>query len=155
MSQSVPLSRLVQRPTEVASLAAEQDVILARRDDEDLYLSTRARHEREAQGLRITTVALAALARVRPDLAGDALTEALPWLAWLPVDEKVACRQELLDDLRAGAETGELGRFAIDLAAWKSTAVVWSDPDLTGSLLTPRDGQELAPDESVIAKPEA
>ena len=107
MVKTVPLSRLVQRPTEVAALAADHDVILGRRDDEDLYLSTRARHERETKGLRVTTVALAALARVRPDLAGDALKEALPWMAWLPIEEKVSCLQELLDDLRGGAETGE------------------------------------------------
>jgi hypothetical protein len=79
MTRTIPLSNLVQRPTEVAALAAEQDVILGRRNADDLYLSTRERHERQAQGLRITTAALASLARSRPDLAGEAPTESLPW----------------------------------------------------------------------------
>ena len=66
-------------------------MILGRRDAADLYLSTRERHEREVSGLQVTTRALAALAAVRPDLAGDALTQTLPWMAWLPTEEKITC----------------------------------------------------------------
>jgi hypothetical protein len=39
----------------------------------------------------------------------------------------VARLQELLDELRAGAETAELRPFFLALAAWQTTAVAWSD----------------------------
>ena len=154
MTRTIPLSNLVQRPTEVAALAAEQDVILGRRNADDLYLSTRERHERQAQGLRITTAALASLARSRPDLAGEALTESLPWMRWLPIEERVACLEELLDELRAGAETAELRPFFLSLAAWQSTAVAWSDPDLAQTLRTDQGAAAMPPDDSVIPQPE-
>jgi hypothetical protein len=153
MTRTIPLSNLVQRPTEVASLAAEQDVILGRRNADDLYLSTRERHEREAQGLRITTTALASLARSRPDLAGEALTESLPWMKWLPVAEKAACLQELLGDLRAGAETAELRPFFLSLAAWQSTAVAWSDPELAETLRTDQATAAMALEDSLVPYP--
>jgi hypothetical protein len=155
MTKTIPLSNLVQRPTEVASLAAEQDVILGRRNADDLYLSTRERHEREAEGLRITTVALASLAGSRPDLAGDALTASLPWMVWLPADQKVLCLQELLDDLRAGAATGELRPFFLNLAAWESTAVAWSDPELAHVLRREAGTEEMSFEDSLIPHPGA
>ncbi|TXR51569.1 hypothetical protein [Quadrisphaera setariae] len=153
MTTTLPLSRLVQHPTEVATLVAEQDIVLDRRNAEDLYLSTVERHEQESQGLRITTSALAALARVRPDLAGDALSETLPWMVWLPVDEKTACLQELLDNLRAGAETSQLRPFFLNLAAWRSTAITWSDPDLAAMLLAGHDGDGMSEEDSLVAQP--
>lgn len=152
MVTTVPLSDFSRRTTEVTKLVAEDDVILGRRDAADLYLSTRERHEREVKGLQVTTRALAALATVRPDLAADALTESLPWVAWLPVDEKVKCLQDLLDDLRAGADTGELRPFFMAMAAWQSTAIAWADPENAQAL---RDAgtEEPDDDDSVIARP--
>ena len=44
-------------------------------------------------------------------------------MTWLPAEEKTACLQELLDDLRTGAETDYLRPLFPDLAAWRSTAV--------------------------------
>jgi hypothetical protein len=155
MTRTIPLSNLVQRPTEVASLAAEQDLILGRRNADDLYLSTRERHDREAQGLRITTAALASLASARPDLAGEALTETLPWMRWLPVDERVTCLQELLGELRAGAETGELRPFFLALAAWQSTAVAWSDPETAEVLRSDHGSERMSAEESLVPRPGA
>jgi hypothetical protein len=50
------------------------------------------------------------------------LAEELPWLTWLPVAERVACVEELLADLVAGADTGLLTPFARNLVSWRSTA---------------------------------
>lgn len=137
MLTSVPLSDLSRQTTKVTEMAAQEDVILSRRGDaEDLLLSTRERYERQTQAQLITTSALAALARTRPDLAAEAMTETLPWIAWLPTQDQVACLQELLDDLRAGAQTGDLRRFALDLDAWQSTAVAYNDPDILAALQT-------------------
>jgi hypothetical protein len=51
--------------------------------------------------------------------AEEALADELPWLRWLPEEERRLCIRELLADLRAGAETrvlalncGGMGRSA-------------------------------------------
>jgi hypothetical protein len=155
MATTVPLSDLSRRTTEVTALLADGDVILGRRDAADLYLSTVERHDREVRGLQVTTQALAALAAVRPDLAGDALMQALPWMVWLPIGEKIKCLEELLGDLRAGAETHELRPFFLGLAAWQSTAVAWADPDVAQALEDVDDHDALSLEESVIQRPGA
>jgi len=155
MAMTVPLSDLSRRTTEVTALVAEGDVILGRRDAADLYLSTVERHEREAYGLVVTTRALSALAALRPDLAGDALTESLPWMAWLPSSEKIKCLEELLSDLRAGAETSELRPFMLSLAAWQSTAIAWADPEVAQALRDADGFEDLPPEESLIRRPSA
>lgn len=153
-TETVPLSELTRGMTQVAARAAQNDVILSRRGEaEDLYLSTRERHERESRAAVVTTEMLAVVAQQQPDLAVEALTRTLAWVAWLPIADKVACLQELLDDLRAGAQTGDLRRFALDLAAWQSTAIAYSDPEVLGQLQRPHSREELPADESVVDRP--
>ena len=101
------------------------------------------------------TRVLAVLAAARPDLAADALTQTLPWMAWLPAEEKRSCVEELLSDLLAGAETGELRPFALGLAAWRSTAVAWADPEVRLALADADNNEEPDLADSVIARPGA
>jgi len=70
-------------------------VILDRRNADDLYLSTLERHDRETEAQRITTDALAALARTRPKLAGEVMTASLPWLRWLTGQAPGSCTRRL------------------------------------------------------------
>jgi hypothetical protein len=58
----------------------------------------------------------------------------VPWLHWLPDDERWSCINELVLELDAGAATGNLEPFARSLRAWRSTAEVWSDPELARRL---------------------
>jgi len=120
---------------------ADADVILERRDEENLVLMRAERFEATATGLRIAARSLAILARRHRDLAEELLAEELPWLTWLPASERLACVQELLADLVAGADTGLLLPFARNLASWRSTAQVWSDPQLARELQGPFDGE--------------
>jgi len=60
--------------------------------------------------------------------------------SWLPATERLTCVQELLADLVAGADTGLFIPFARNLASWRSTAEVWSDPRLARELQGPFDG---------------
>lgn len=112
---TAPLSDLARKTTKVSELVARQDLILSRGEGADLYLSTRQRHEQAAQAQRITTTALTALARLNPPLAGQVLTDCLPWVRWLEGPVKAECVQEL----RAGAQTGQLRPFFLALEAWK------------------------------------
>jgi PHD/YefM family antitoxin component YafN of YafNO toxin-antitoxin module len=125
----------------------DADVILERRDEENLVLMRAERFEAVSSGLRIAARSLAILARRDAGLAEEVLAEELPWLHWLPEHERAACVRELLADLVAGADTGLLLPFARNLASWRATAEVWSDPRLAHDLRGPfpGDGPDLHP----------
>ena len=146
--QSFPYSAFLRGPSHVLPSLADADVILERRDEENLVLMRAERFDAVAAGLRIAARSLALLARRQRDLAEELLAEELPWLTWLPPEERVACVRELLADLVAGADTGLLTPFARNLASWRSTAEAWTDPGLARDLQGPFDG-----DGPVIDKP--
>ncbi len=148
--QTFPYSAFLRGPSRILPSLADADVILERRDEENLVLMRAERFEAAAMGLRIAARSLAVLARRQRDLAEELLAEELPWLTWLPATERVACVRELLADLVAGADTGLLTPFARNLASWRSTAEAWSDPTLARQLQGPFDG-----DGPVIDRPEA
>ncbi|MEU8356184.1 hypothetical protein AB0C27_09230 [Nonomuraea sp. NPDC048882] len=72
--------------------------------------------------------------------AEEALAEDLPWLTWLPEHERLQCVRELLAHLRARADTGEFLPYARTRRSWRSTALVWSDPEIARDLADPFDG---------------
>nr|MDT0663294.1 hypothetical protein [Micromonospora sp. DSM 115978] len=73
-----------------------------------------------------------------PEVAEGLLVEELPWLAWLPDQERRRCVRELCADLAAGTDSGT--SFARNLASWRSTAEAWADPTLARDLQGPFDG---------------
>jgi hypothetical protein len=88
-------------------------------------------------GLGLAAKSLAVIARTNRSLAEDVFAEELPWLVWLPVEARPECVTELLDHLLAGADTGLLLPFARALREWKSTAEIYSDPELARRLRGP------------------
>ncbi|KAB8197744.1 hypothetical protein FH608_004270 [Nonomuraea phyllanthi] len=139
-TRSFPYSTFLRGPSEVLPTLDDADVILERRDDENLILMRAERFEAGAASLRIAGRALATVARRNASLAEEVLAEELPWLTWLPETERHQCVRELLDHLIAGADTGEFLPFARSLISWRSTAVVWSDPRLARELQGPFSG---------------
>lgn len=148
--QSFPYSAFLRGPSQILPSLADADVILERRDEENLVLMRAERFEAVATGLRFAARSLAILARRHRDLAEELLAEELPWLTWLPEAERLVCVRELLADLVAGADTGLLTPFARSLASWRSTAEIWADPQLARDLQGPFDG-----DGPVVDRPEA
>ncbi|MEU6721527.1 hypothetical protein ABZ897_59655 [Nonomuraea sp. NPDC046802] len=139
-------STFLRGPSEVLPTLDNADVILERRDDENIILMRAERFEAGAAGLRIAARALATVARRDNALAEEVLAEELPWLTWLPDAERRECVRELLSQLLAGADTGELLPFARSLTSWRSTAVIWSDLQLARDLRGPfsGDGPEVS-----------
>ncbi|WP_248965298.1 hypothetical protein [Sphaerisporangium perillae] len=144
-TKSFPYSAFLRGPSQVLPSLDDADVVLERRDDENLVLMRAERFEAGAATLRIAARALAILARRNSDLAEEVLAEELPWTTWLPESERHACVRELLGHLMAGADTGELVPFSRALTSWRSTAVAWSDPQLARDLQGPfpGDGAEV------------
>ncbi|MDH6142007.1 PHD/YefM family antitoxin component YafN of YafNO toxin-antitoxin module [Kitasatospora sp. GP30] len=143
--QAFSYSAFLRGPSQVLPSLDDADVILERRDEENLVLMRAERFDATASGLRIAARSLAILARRDRGLAEEVLAEELPWLHWLSETERTSCVRELLADLVAGADTGLLLPFARNLASWRATAEVWSDPQLAHELQGPfpGDGPEL------------
>ncbi|MEV5413483.1 hypothetical protein AB0K60_32210 [Thermopolyspora sp. NPDC052614] len=138
-------SSFLRSPSQVLPSLDDADVILERRDEENLILMRAERFEAGVTGVRIAARALAILARRNRALAEEVLAEELPWTTWLPETERQECVRDLLRHLIAGADTGELLPFSRALTSWRSTAVVWSDPELARELQGPftGDGPEV------------
>lgn len=144
-TKSFSYSVFLRGPSQVLPSLVDADVVLERRDDENLVLMRDERFEAGVATLRIAVRALATLARRNRDLAEEVLAEELPWTTWLPETERHACVRELLGHLMAGADTGELVPFSRALTSWRSTAVAWSDPQIARDLRGPfpGDGAEV------------
>ena len=143
---TIPYSAFLRGPSSVLPALEEGDVVLERRDGDDVVLSGAARFEARQEGMVFASRVLRHLARTEPAQAADLMAEELPWLRWLPESQRANCVAELLGDLAAGADTGSLEPFGRTLAAWRSTAEVWADPELAKRLLTdhPGDGPEIS-----------
>ncbi|MGW4117241.1 hypothetical protein [Nocardia sp. NPDC004711] len=138
-THTFPFSTLINKQTSVFPALDDADVILERRDAENLVLMRSGRFEAMVKGLSLAARSLAIIAKANRALAEEAFAEELPWLTWLPADARQECVKELLDNLLAGADTGLLLPFSRALREWQSTAEVYSDPELTRRLLGPFD----------------
>lgn len=150
-SRTFSFSTFQREQTRLFAALDDADVILERRGAENLVLMRDERFHAMADGLRLLARSMSLVARSNRRMAEEVFAEELPWVKWLPAHEMTACVRELLDDLIAGADTGLFLPFARNLAAWKSTAEVWSDPALARRLQGPfddvSDSVELVPPE--------
>ncbi|MEC3955422.1 hypothetical protein VMT65_20455 [Nocardia sp. CDC153] len=143
-TRTFPFSTLINKQTSVFPALEDAEVILERRDAENLVLMRSGRFEAMVKGLSLAARSLGIIAKANRTLAEEVFAEELPWLTWLPADARRECVTELLDQLLAGADTGLLLPFSRALREWQSTAEVYSDPELTRRLLGPFDTSEAA-----------
>ncbi|HEY3870008.1 MAG TPA: hypothetical protein VGM10_16715 [Actinocrinis sp.] len=136
-TRTFPFSTLINKQTSVFPALDDADVILERRDAENLVLMRSERFQAMVDGLALAANSLAAIARTNRSLAEEVFAQELPWLAWLPPEARSESVVELLDHLLAGADTGLLLPFARALREWKSTAEINSDPELARRLRGP------------------
>ncbi len=141
----VPYSNFLRGPNEVLRELQEADVVLERRDDENLVLMTYRRFAAREQGTALAAHLVADFARENPGSIEGLLEGGLPWLHWLPEGERALAVKEILQDLLAGASTGLYAPFAQTLVEWQDTAMVWSDPELAKRLTSSfaGDGPEI------------
>jgi PHD/YefM family antitoxin component YafN of YafNO toxin-antitoxin module len=136
-TRTFPFSTLINKQTSVFPALDDADVILERRDAENLVLMRSERFQAMVDGLALAAKSLAVIARSNRSLAEEVFAEELPWLAWLPAEARSESVVELLNHLLAGADTGLLLPFARALREWKSTAEIYSDPELARRLRGP------------------
>ncbi|MER6951279.1 hypothetical protein ABT294_45415 [Nonomuraea sp. NPDC000554] len=138
-TRTFPFSTLINKQTSVFPALDDADVVLERRDAENLVLMRSERFQAMTDGLRLAARSLSIIARSNRGMAEEVFAEELPWLKWLPAEARPECVTELLDHLLAGAETGLLIPFARALREWMSTAEIYSDPELARRLRGPFD----------------
>jgi PHD/YefM family antitoxin component YafN of YafNO toxin-antitoxin module len=138
-TRAFSFSTFQRHQTSLFAALDDADVVLERRGAENLILMRDERFHAMSEGLRLLSRSMSLVARADRNLAEEVFAEELPWIRWLPESERIQCTRELLGDLIAGADTGLFLPFARNLAAWKSTAEVWTDPALARRLQGPFD----------------
>lgn len=139
MAKTMPMSRFIQNYNQhlVDAELTDDVLVLQQRGDRPTWvLESAGRVQAASDATRLLSDALAAL--VHDDTLFDRyvakLTDQLPWVAFLPQADRRLFVTEITDTLRACASIGRFTALAVLIEDWKSTAVVWSDPELAESL---------------------
>lgn len=126
------LTHMLRNSGDVLAELDEHDVVIRRRDGEDLYISVRSREGSLQEALHVLGILLASLTD-EPDIARrivDAMADSLPWTSFLPEPE----RAEFLADLaRVSAACVELQSYeplGHVINSWRATADVYANPEL-------------------------
>lgn len=143
-------SELIQKPKDTVARmqgSIRQGIRLHRRNEEDLYLTTAERADQATEVVDSTTRMFVALMKSDPAAVGmltKVFPEAFPWVRFLP---EAAVREflvEFMDTARAASDLGTINPLAPVIASWKSTAEVYSNPELAAQLRTPTE-DDLGP----------
>lgn len=130
MTTQVTLSALVQTPTRVIALLEEGDVVLTRREGENLRLTVDSRATRQAASLSHATEVVAQIARVAPEIGVEVLRIVFPWVEILSSREREQFAEEYLSTLRAAASLNSFAVLDSVENAWRATAELKADSEL-------------------------
>ncbi len=133
-------TNFLRQPKPMLERLRRGDVILRRREGDSIRLSLEPRTAASKAGTEVAASLLAELvARLpAPDeaLAG-ALQSCFPWVKFLPSKERQKFASEFVETVRACASVGSNAALDEMTHAWKSTALVYSDPKLVAALQRP------------------
>jgi hypothetical protein len=127
-------SELLRQSGDVLRDVEHHDVLLHRRDGEDLMLVRADREEIVRDTVGLSSSLLRWFVRAHPREMVEALRDALPWLRFLPEGDLETFGREFVDILEACISLGSYDQLGILLAQWRNTAYVWSRPELLHEL---------------------
>lgn len=140
------LTDFLRDPRAVVDRLEHADVVLHRRNAEDLRLSLESRSESVAASIQF-------LARIVASVLSDetvrrrlqASAEDIPWLSFLPPQERQEFMVEFFRTAEAAAELGVMTPLAQLLREWQATAAIYADPELATELRRPLadDGERV------------
>jgi len=127
---------MLRNSGDVLAEVEHRDVVLRRRDGEDLFLGLRSREEsvREALGVLARLLVAASVDPATPKRVTSALSASLPWTAFLPDDEQSEFFEALTTTASACADVDHFEPLARLIESWRATAEVHANPEL-GDLL--------------------
>ena len=147
LTAEATLTDFLRDPKAIVEQLDRRDVVLHRRNAADLHLSLRSRAESDDEAVGFLA---RLLGRV---LADDALrgrladaVAAIPWVMFLPADERETFVEEFVRTAEGAAELGSMAALAQVLIEWKATAAIHADPTLAIELKRPIDdtGPQIA-----------
>jgi hypothetical protein len=145
VTTEVQWSDLQRDPKGVAALADQGTVRVRRRTGGALLLIREQDANESKQGAIAGARLLRTLARLHPDQLLETLRDEYPWLNHLPADGQA---EFMTDFVRAVQTASELERWSLleqTIHGWRSTAEIYSDPELREDLARPLDGTDYGP----------
>lgn len=130
-------SEFLRHPNEVVAELEDHDVVLRRRNAPALRLCPDEREVARLGAFEAFARMLRNLAVHSPIALGDALSDAYPWVRYLPDIEREIFAQELTQELLAAVSVGVFEPVALLVDAWRATAEVYTDPELLRRLSEP------------------
>ncbi|MFD0509337.1 DUF6247 family protein [Streptomyces chiangmaiensis] len=141
------LSELLNKPKlTLAALRGSRRILLRRRDDEDLVLTTAARAEQDHEVMGATSRMFVEMMRTTQGrtLVLDVMPATFPWVRYLPAHDVREFSVELVAALQVAAEIDNTAAVAQLIAEWRHTAEVHADPELYAALTTD-SGEDFGP----------
>lgn len=135
-------THMLRNSGEILAEVEHCDVVLRRRDGEDLFLGLRSREESVRDALGVLARLLLA-ASVDPDTrqrVAGALTASLPWTTFLPEEEREEFFEALAATAAACVEVDTFEPLAHLIEGWRATAEIHANPKLDKLLKFPRSG---------------
>lgn len=139
MTTTLPMSRFIQNYKQHLTSAEQMDgtIVLEQRAGQPAWvLETARRANANAEATDFVSAALVAL--VHDDRLverfASSLAATLPWLAFLPEQDREQFAVESAETLRACASIGRYTAFADLIEDWRNTAEIHSDPELAAAL---------------------
>jgi hypothetical protein len=138
-------SQMLKHSGDVLSELEHADVLLHRRDGEDVMMVA---HHRESAVRDSLSMAVRSLAAVLADdalaeRAMAALSDVMPWTAWLSESDRADFAAAFVSTAMACHETDDYEPLARLLVRWKSSAEIAHDPHLAALLVADRGPDEL------------
>jgi hypothetical protein len=144
-------SDFLREPTRILPrVESGHDVVLRRRDGENLYLSLKSRADASNLGTEICARLLhEALGQIGEQQKLQALLLVVlearfPWARLLPPEALTTFMSEFTSTVEACASVGNTAKVAELLADWRATAEVYADPELAKNLKRPLAGNGAA-----------
>ena len=136
---------MLRNSGDVLAEVEHRDVVLRRRDGEDLFLSLRSREEsvRDALGVLARLLLAASVdPETRKRVAG-ALSASLPWTTFLPENERSEFFEALTSTAAACVEVDTFEPLAHLIEGWRATAEIHANPELAEVLSAKHVGPSL------------
>lgn len=147
LTAEATLTDFLRDPKAIVEQLDRRDVVLHRRNAADLHLSLRSRVESDDEAVGVLARLLGRVLaddELRGRLA-DAVA-AIPWVMFLPADERAVFVKDFVRTAEGAAELGSMAALGQVLIEWKATAAIHADPTLAIELKRPIDdvGDQVA-----------
>lgn len=148
ISEEIPFSQFIQHSRDTVEMLEESRghrLRLVRRDGEDLVLESAGRAEADDEAFSFAARIISELVNTDEAALSRVFPVVFPWMRFLPPDEARAFIAEFTETARACADLETLMPLNATVAAWRVTAEVHADPELSRALSTPLPETDYGP----------